>query len=409
MPIETSVPGGTGGTAATGTALASITDAGKSHFEVLDGLRGSAAFLIVVFHAFNYTFDFQGPWALVPHAYLAVDFFFALSGFVIGYAYDERWPALTTRRFLALRLIRLHPMVVVGASLGLAVYLLDPHAPASNHTPASMLLLAYLTSLLLLPSPPVGGRPDESQALNGPAWSLTQEYLGNLAYVLALRRLRASGLAAVFVIAGAGLAWAACRMGSLEGGWDYPKMWMAPLRLATSFVLGLWLYRIRGCIRLPRLGMLPLSLLLLACFQAPALIGLGNGVAGGLYDAACVLLLFPVIVLCGAHSQVGARMLAACRLAGRLSYPLYATHIGLVYMLAHFARQHGPAGPAQLPAVVATIVAALIVAWLLLVYVDEPVRAWLKRRLGAPGRSHISQNRSGFWLRFDLAADCVPY
>src|ERR1700679_3157129 len=72
------------------------TSSGKEHFEVLDGLRGSAAFLIVIFHLFNYSFGFQGPWALIKHAYLAVDFFFALSGFVVAYAYDDRWTRMTT-------------------------------------------------------------------------------------------------------------------------------------------------------------------------------------------------------------------------------------------------------------------------------------------------------------------------
>ena len=71
------------------------TSSGKQHFEVLDGLRGSAAFLIVIFHVFNYPFGFRGPFALVHHAYLAVDFFFALSGFVVAYAYDDRWTRMS--------------------------------------------------------------------------------------------------------------------------------------------------------------------------------------------------------------------------------------------------------------------------------------------------------------------------
>jgi len=75
------------------------TSSGKEHFEVLDGLRGSAAFLIVIFHLFNYAFSFLGPWEIVKHAYLAVDFFFALSAFVVAYAYDDRWMRMTTLSF----------------------------------------------------------------------------------------------------------------------------------------------------------------------------------------------------------------------------------------------------------------------------------------------------------------------
>jgi peptidoglycan/LPS O-acetylase OafA/YrhL len=176
------------------------TSSGKEHFEVLDGLRGSAAFLIVIFHLFNYAFAFHGPYAIVKHAHLAVDFFFALSGFVVAYAYDDRWTRMTTMQFFRIRLIRLHPLVLIGATLGLLFYLFDPFSKMMNRGPLSMVLLAYLTSLLLLPSPAIAGRHNESQALNGPAWSLMQEYPGNIAYALVLRRLRATTLGIIFAI-----------------------------------------------------------------------------------------------------------------------------------------------------------------------------------------------------------------
>src|ERR1700756_5344861 len=243
------------------------TSSGKQHFEVLDGLRGSAALLIVIFHVFNYSFVFRGPFALVHHAYLAVDFFFALSGFVVAYAYDDRWTRMSILQFFRIRLIRLHPLVLIGATLGLLGYLFDPFSRARNHTDAPMLLLAYITPLLLLPSPPVGGRLHETQALNGPAWSLMQEYLGNVAYALILRRLRTIILAIIVGLSGLLLIWTANTKGSLDGGWGYPEIWMAPLRLTASFVMGLWLYRIHGRIRHPRVGLLALSIVLVVIFQ----------------------------------------------------------------------------------------------------------------------------------------------
>src|SRR5580658_7752988 len=232
------------------------TSSGKEHFEVLDGLRGSAAFLIVLFHAFNYPFDFSPPLHLMHHAYLAVDFFFGLSGFVVAYAYDDRWTRMTTLQFFRIRLIRLHPLVLIGATLGLLGYLLDPFSKMVNRGPLSMVLLAYLTSLLLLPSPPIAGRHNESQALNGPAWSLMQEYLGNIAYALILRRLRAVTLGIIFAATGLVLMWVANSQHNLDGGWGYPEIWMAPLRLTVSFVMGLWLYRIRDRVRVPKVGLL---------------------------------------------------------------------------------------------------------------------------------------------------------
>src|ERR1700691_3106931 len=318
------------------------TSTGKEHFEVLDGLRGSAAFLIVIFHVFNYSFGFHGPWALVKHAYLAVDFFFALSGFVVAYAYDDRWTRMSILQFFRIRLIRLHPLVLIGATLGLLGYLFDPFSKAANHTNAAMLLLAYVTSSLLLPSPPVGGRHNESQALNGPAWSLMQEYLGNIAYALILRRLRAVTLGIIFAVSGLLLVWVANTKGSLDGGWGYPEIWMAPLRLTVSFVMGLWLYRIHGRIRHPKIGLLALSIVLVVVFQMPKFSKVSGLSLNGIYDAACVLFLFPLVILCGAHSNAGTGMIRLCKFSGRLSYPLYVTHIPFVYVLEGYSSTRHP-------------------------------------------------------------------
>ncbi|MGC1784732.1 MAG: acyltransferase [Acidobacteriaceae bacterium] len=358
------------------------TSSGKEHFEVLDGLRGTAAFLIVVFHLFNYSFGFKPPLHMMRHAYLAVDFFFGLSGFVVAYAYDDRWTRMSIPQFFRIRLIRLHPLVVLGATLGLLGYIFDPFGKAINHTAAPVLVLAYITSLLLLPSPPVGGRPHESQALNGPAWSLMEEYLGNIAYALILRRLRAITLAMIFGLSGLFLIWAANDKGSLDGGWGYPDIWMAPLRLTVSFVMGLWLYRIQDRIRRPKIGLLILSIVLVVVFQMPGFHKAGAFSLNGLYDAACVLFVFPLIILCGAHSNAGTGMIRLCKFSGRISYPLYITHIGFVYVLANYSWTRHPAANVKLIWIFVLLPLVIFVAWLALKFYDEPIRAWLTRRYG---------------------------
>src|ERR1700751_1143814 len=358
------------------------TSSGKEHFEVLDGLRGSAAFLIVLFHAFNYPFGFKPPLHLMHHAYLAVDFFFGLSGFVVGYVYDDRWTRMTILQFFRIRLIRLHPLVLIGATLGLLGYIFDPFSKAINHTDAPILLLAYITSLLLMPSPPVGGRHNESQALNGPAWSLMQEYLGNIAYALILRRLRTVTLAIIVGLSGLALVVVANHKGLLDGGWDYPEIWMAPLRLTVSFVLGLWLYRIHDRVRLPKIGLLLLSIVLLVCFQMPVFPKIGAWSLNGLYDAACVLFLFPLIILSGAPSDAGTGMIRLCKFSGHLSYPLYITHIPFVYVLAGYSWTRHPSLSLKLTLIFLLIPFVIFVAWLVLKYYDEPIRSWLGRRYG---------------------------
>src|SRR5574344_2059840 len=98
--------------------------ASKPRYEILDGLRGVAALIVVAFHLFE-TYS-KGPvFQIINHGYLAVDFFFVLSGFVIGYAYDDRWDKMTTWGFFKRRLVRLHPMVIMGTVLGGLLYFLS--------------------------------------------------------------------------------------------------------------------------------------------------------------------------------------------------------------------------------------------------------------------------------------------
>ena len=97
------------------TPSAAFSDT-KAHYDLLDGLRGVAALMVIWYHIFEgYAFASDTMITTFNHGYLAVDFFFILSGFVIGYAYDDRWgKSLTMKDFFKRRLIRLHPMVIMG-------------------------------------------------------------------------------------------------------------------------------------------------------------------------------------------------------------------------------------------------------------------------------------------------------
>ena len=99
----------------------------KQHFEILDGLRGLAALVVVVFHFMEIAItDYSKNF--IAHGYLAVDFFFCLSGFVVAYAYDNRIEGMGLMFFIKTRLIRLHPLVVIGSVLGLLTFIVDPYS-----------------------------------------------------------------------------------------------------------------------------------------------------------------------------------------------------------------------------------------------------------------------------------------
>src|SRR5215203_210548 len=145
----------------------------KQHFEILDGLRGIAALGIVIFHFMEWVFaDISKNF--IGHGFLAVDFFFCLSGFVIGYAYDDRIRKMGAGEFFKLRLIRLHPLVVLGSVLGLLGFLLDPFALPSAYDAGTIALL-FLSSLFLIPVPMMEERAFNLFAFNAPSWSLFWE------------------------------------------------------------------------------------------------------------------------------------------------------------------------------------------------------------------------------------------
>ena len=75
-------------------------------------------------------------------------------------------------------------------------------------------------------------------------------------------------------------------------------------------------------------------------------------------------------------------MIRLCKLSGRLSYPLYITHIGFVYVLAGYAWTRHPAPAVIISWICVVLPLVIVVAWLFLKFFDEPVRAWLTSRYG---------------------------
>src|SRR5476651_1520378 len=143
----------------------------KKHYEILDGLRGVASILVVCFHLFE---NLSGDrfHQIINHGYLAVDFFFLLSGFVVAYAYDDRWAKMTRWDFYKRRLIRLQPMVIMGMLFGGALFYFEAcHVfPLISSTPVWKMLLVMVIGCTLIPLPismDIRGW-QEMHPLNGP-------------------------------------------------------------------------------------------------------------------------------------------------------------------------------------------------------------------------------------------------
>jgi peptidoglycan/LPS O-acetylase OafA/YrhL len=375
----------------TSTSAATSTTAiapAKSHYVLLDGLRGVAALMVVIFHTCEAYSDGNPLKQIINHGYLAVDFFFLLSGFVIAYAYDDRWSRMTQWEFYKRRLIRLQPMVIMGSLIGAALFYFQkgPVFPLVASTPVWKMLLVMLLGCTLLPLPvsmDIRGW-QEMHPLDGPAWSLFFEYIANILYAAGFRKLSNRALT-VFVVLSAGFLVQVAVFGiggDMIGGWalDSTQLHIGFARLLFPFFAGILLMRLGKRIHIKgAFGIC--SLLLIVALSLPRFGGAQHHWMNGLYEALCIIFLFPIIVAVGAgEKRADGFSIRIARFFGDLSYPLYITHYPLIYIYTAFVVQK-KIPPAQ-GAIwgVLLLIAAVSIAYVGLKLYDEPVRRWLSRR-----------------------------
>ncbi len=382
----------------------------KPRYEILDGLRGVAALVVLAYHHFEIYSSGNPADNVFNHGYLAVDFFFILSGFVIGYAYDDRWDRMTLGSFFKRRIIRLHPLVVLSTLLGamLFYYGMSDYFPLIHNAQVSRVLLLIVLGCLMIPVTPaldIRGW-NEFTPLNGNAWSLFFEYIANLLYALVIRRFSTLVLA-VFVAFSALLtlnlalnidvfgliANDELQAYTVIGGWELnvKHMFIGFSRLLYPFFAGLLLSRMMRnrlsgpCERIRRMGFARrgfwiCSVIMLIVLLMPRLseVAMYNGI----YEAACILVVFPLVVFVGGCGHVTGRSAKVCKWLGDISFPLYIMQYPIVFgMQGAWATLHPDATPSQTVFInISTFLLSILVAWASLKLFDEPVREWLKKK-----------------------------
>lgn len=370
-------------------SLAAFADT-KPHYELLDGLRGVAAIMVVCFHIFE-AFATSHLDQRINHGYLAVDFFFILSGFVVGYAYDDRWGKMSVKGFIKRRIVRLHPMVVMGTLIGAVMFYTQGCSVWDvSQISVSALLVAALMGALLLPVAPgteirgVG----EMFPLNGPSWSLFFEYIGNLLYALFIRRLSTRALAGLVVLAGCGLAAYAIGgpLGDICVGYSLTGSEFTGgfLRLLFSFSAGLLLSRIFRPTYVK--GAFWICTAAVVCLLSVPRIGGADHVwMNGIYDTVCVVAFFPLLVYLGASGKCTDRYTSRiCKFLGDISYPLYMVHYPFIYLYYAWVKNNGLTFRESFPGAAAVVVGSIVLAYLCLKLYDVPVRRYLTARFLKP-------------------------
>src|SRR5262249_10538174 len=153
-----------------------------------------------------------------PLAFLAVDLFFVLSGFVLSLNYDRRLAeGMTGVAFMRLRMIRLLPLLVVGTLAAVVA----SSVMQSGQLRSGEAAVSSVLAILAIPTPPV----TQSLVLfplNPPFWSLFFElWIANLMFALLWNRLRGATLWSVIAIGAVGLLVAERYFHSMDTGWAW--------------------------------------------------------------------------------------------------------------------------------------------------------------------------------------------
>lgn len=372
----------------------------KQHYELLDGLRGVAAILVVVYHIFE-GFSFaeltngvgEGLIAVLNHGHIAVDFFFILSGFVISYAYDDRWTKMGTWQFFKRRLVRLHPMLVMGALIGVVAFAYVGFERWDGAaTPTAWVMISLVLTIFMVPAIPgalyeIRGN-GEMFPLNGPTWSLFFEYLGNIVYATIIRRFSTKVLAVATLLLGVIYAW--FFVGDVSGydmvgvGWtiDEINFFGGFIRMLFPFSVGMLVARTFR----PHKVNAPFwigTLLLILLFSVPYIPSEGVVSLNSLYEVVCIAFVFPLIVWLGANGCSKEGFVAkATKFLGDISYPLYIVHYPIMYVFYawlienKFYSLRDCWGVALL-----VILSSIALAYLCMKLYDEPLRKWLSKHL----------------------------
>lgn len=363
------------------------------HYEVLDGLRGVASIIVVAFHVLEIFAGGDHTKQLINHGYLAVDFFFLLSGFVIAHAYDDRWNKMTLAGFFKRRLIRLHPLIIAGMIMGAVLFYPSASAmfaPVAD-TPVWKLIGVMLLGIFLIPVPvslDIKGWW-EMYPLNGPAWSLFFEYIANLCYALFLRKLSTKILSLMVLVSAVLLVHFAVTnpKGDVIGGWSITteQLRIGFTRLAFPFLAGVLLRRLfkPGSFRISN-AFFWSSLAITILLALPRIAADSPPWINGLYDSLVIIILFPLLVYIGASGSVKGKFAQrACTFLGDISYPLYITHFPILYVYYGWVSNKNPSLKDAWPVGAMVFLGCIVVAYLFLRFYDQPVRSWLTRRYGS--------------------------
>ncbi len=340
----------------------------KERFAVLDGLRGMAAVVVLIFHLIQ-----QRSINALPYAGLSVDFFYVLSGFVVAFAYEKRLQTdkMSIPDFFSVRVKRLYPLIFLGTGVGIAFAILASVVKKTIST--KEIFEAGALGLLVLPSFVITRWPT-AYPFNMASWSLTFEAFVNIIYGLIAKYLSNLRLIILIVLAALALIWLILENHGVAGGNNQKGWAFGFIRVMFPFFIGVLLYRFRPQARLNSAAsmamLVGLSVMLLADWPNYTVV-----------SASYVLILFPIVVFVGAALQASPQISKFCTFAGALSYPIYILQAPVLRLGEEVLKHYHPSGLHLIAFDMVEGAAVILTAWLGLKFFDEPVQKMLRGRI----------------------------
>jgi len=344
-----------------------------AYLPALDGMRGVAAYIVLVYHVVLFFSLSWGPLArswFAPHSYLVVDAFYVMSGFVMAHAFDAKLAdGMRFTDFALHRFLRLYPMIPAGVVLG-AVSLIG-YWKLTPGVPFTAVVESVVAGLFLVPTDALSSFKPYDFPVNSPFWSLSYEVVLCIGFGALYRYLKGWVLIAALAVAAPAVCYVAWLKGGLDIGFRIGEYGLAFGRVVYPFLMGVLLRRlpayrpqsnVAGYIAIPLLVILVVNPL----------------PASAMYDSVAVLFAIPVLVwmaATGKNFPVADRFAAR---SGALSYPLYALHFPIVVSLSNIAKKMALNGWQTVALALVCIALSLGTAALVYQVYDKPARAWLK-------------------------------
>lgn len=365
-------------------------------FALLDGVRGLGALLVLAGH----TITAWGPVWPASGA-IVVDAFFALSGFVLAYAYEPKFQTgMGAGEFMLHRIVRLFPLYLLGTLLVYVTLLVFTIGDADGATRAGGISLQLAPQLFLLPSPPQLGAADV-YSLNVPAYTLFCELAVNLVYILIFRWLTTRVLVGVVLVSAICLAAAILTFGRIDVGSDWGTWWGGLVRAMFGFFVGVLAYRLAGSPRtanrpkhwfaVPLLVMLPAICFIPATPQWRPFVDIA---------LACGVLL-PLLLICQSI-RPPSRFTALFTVGGQISYAVYILHQPVREIIERLQWKSTAVSDLAPWSGIGVMVLVVTIAFLAERYYDRPARraivAWLKAHeakgaIARPSRRRLTTQR----------------